>query len=393
MTLNISDDRHSVDASISAPGAGQCVSRNVLGGCIAYEDSTVGPTCTAWDVYVGCTSFRNVTGSGDVNFDFNVTLSATSSQAVMVSYSTADGTAIQGTDYAYTGGTLSFAPGETSKTITVRVYGRDYVGEHLFYVRLSNPYGALIADGEGVGTIVRSGGYGPAGNCPVGTYWNGYQCSAATGVGPPPDAGTSAGSGYSVTLTAAGNVMLTWSPITGATGYQLWLGTNACSNFSPYGAMQPATTITQTIFLSGTYCIQVRAQSGILAFITSATGATGGTAAAGGSISISAAACAAGDNCTFTVTQSGGSGPVSVSYSTQNGSATGTSSCPLTPNSAQDYVTTNGSVTVATNSTVNIVIRTCASGIAESIEVFTVNLTSTSAGSIVVSQGVGTISP
>ena len=52
-------------------------------------------------------------------------------------------------------GTLTFAPGETSKTITVQVNG-DRLAEpnETFFVNLSSPTNATIADGQGVGTIV-----------------------------------------------------------------------------------------------------------------------------------------------------------------------------------------------------------------------------------------------
>ena len=60
-----------------------------------------------------------------------------------------------GGDYQATSGTLTFAPGETSKTVTVLVNG-DRLAEssESFFVRLSNPTNAFIADATGVGTIV-----------------------------------------------------------------------------------------------------------------------------------------------------------------------------------------------------------------------------------------------
>jgi len=195
-------------------------------------------------------------------------------------------------------------------------------------------------------------------------------------------------SGNSVIVASTGSITVTWSPVPGATGYQLWYAPNgACNNLTPYGLMQPPTTTAQTIFLNGTFCIQVRDQLGMLAFITSAMG----TAEAGGSISISNAVCPAGDPCSFTVAQSGGSGPVNVAFATQNGTALGAGSCPMTPSAFQDYVVSSGTVTVGANSTANIPIQSCASGSGEGPETFTVNLTGTSAGTIVVNQGMATI--
>jgi hypothetical protein len=84
------------------------------------------------------------------------TVTRTGTAAATVNYATADGTATAGSDYVATAGTLNFAAGETSKTVTVQVTG-DTAFEQNESVRLllSNPTaGTTIADGEGVGTIV-----------------------------------------------------------------------------------------------------------------------------------------------------------------------------------------------------------------------------------------------
>lgn len=92
--------------------------------------------------------------SGTVNMTFTVTLSQASASAVTVQYATADGTAIAGSDYTAASGTLTFAAGQTSKTITVAVRG-DTVAEatETFRLLLSNAAGATIAAGTGTGTI------------------------------------------------------------------------------------------------------------------------------------------------------------------------------------------------------------------------------------------------
>jgi hypothetical protein len=86
---------------------------------------------------------------------FTVTLSAASAQPIAVAYTTGNGTANAGSDYQSASGTLAFAPGDTTKTITVVVNG-DRLGEanETFVVNLSNPTYANIADGQGVGTIL-----------------------------------------------------------------------------------------------------------------------------------------------------------------------------------------------------------------------------------------------
>ncbi|HEX8144317.1 MAG TPA: Calx-beta domain-containing protein [Pyrinomonadaceae bacterium] len=93
-------------------------------------------------------------GSGTTDAIFTVTLSAVSSQTVSVSYATADIDATGGVDYQTKSGTLTFAPGETSKTITILVNG-DLVIENneTFYVNLSNAVNATVTRGQGTGTI------------------------------------------------------------------------------------------------------------------------------------------------------------------------------------------------------------------------------------------------
>jgi hypothetical protein len=93
---------------------------------------------------------------GTTNFVFTVTLSAASGQVVTVDYATADGTATAGSDYtAITTTTLTFAPGETMKQITVSVNGDTVVEPNeTFFVNLTNATNATISDNQGLGTIV-----------------------------------------------------------------------------------------------------------------------------------------------------------------------------------------------------------------------------------------------
>jgi Calx-beta domain len=88
---------------------------------------------------------------------FTVRLSAASTETVSVHYATADGSATAAdNDYQTQSGTLTFAPVETSKTITVLVNG-DRLGEPVvehFFVNLSAATNAVIADGQGQGSIL-----------------------------------------------------------------------------------------------------------------------------------------------------------------------------------------------------------------------------------------------
>src|SRR5262249_41887168 len=92
---------------------------------------------------------------GNWTATFTVTLSAASSRPVTIAYTTADGTATAGSDYQAQSRRLSYASGQTSKTINVLVNG-DRLGEanETFFVDLINPVNAAIGNGQGVGTIV-----------------------------------------------------------------------------------------------------------------------------------------------------------------------------------------------------------------------------------------------
>ena len=93
--------------------------------------------------------------SGTKAATVTVTLSPASKGPVTVSYATQDGFAQSGSDYLAASGTLTFAAGETSKTIAVSVVG-DTVSEDNegFAVNLGTPAGATLADGQGYVTIL-----------------------------------------------------------------------------------------------------------------------------------------------------------------------------------------------------------------------------------------------
>jgi hypothetical protein len=93
--------------------------------------------------------------SGIKNFSFTVTLNEASNQAITLDYSTADGTANANEDYTSKTGSLTFAAGETSKTISIEVNGDTKVeADETFTVTLSNPSNASITDAQGIGTIL-----------------------------------------------------------------------------------------------------------------------------------------------------------------------------------------------------------------------------------------------
>ncbi len=92
---------------------------------------------------------------GSTAASFTVSLSYAVNHPVTVDYTTADGTAVAGIDYAASSGTVTFEPGETNKTVTVSVLG-DAIDEldETFALNLSSAANASLSDTQGTGTIL-----------------------------------------------------------------------------------------------------------------------------------------------------------------------------------------------------------------------------------------------
>jgi hypothetical protein len=149
--------------------------------------------------------------------------------AVTVAYTTTNGSAIAGTDYTTTSGTLTFPPGETAQNITVPIIDRSgSAPTRSFSVTLSSPTNASIAYGTGVVTI------GASGATPVTT----------PGITAPPDVVVSETDGYvnlPVTLSAPGDSTVTvdYEDANGSGG-----NNTVCSGDSVYQAQSGTLTFT-----------------------------------------------------------------------------------------------------------------------------------------------------
>jgi Calx-beta domain/Domain of unknown function DUF11 len=121
---------------------------NDTSGTGTITDDDPPPTISIGDVTV------TEGNSGTTAATFTVSLSQASSRGVSVSFATADGTATQPADYQAASGSVSFDPGQTSKTVTVNVVGdTSDEPDETFAVGLSSPSNATIGDGSGTGTI------------------------------------------------------------------------------------------------------------------------------------------------------------------------------------------------------------------------------------------------
>ena len=152
-----------------------------LGGfALATEDLTIelGPTSDCTDADALCTrdgwklsnrisahiryapslsvAGANAVEAAGATLDFPVTLSRVQARRVTVDYATSDGTARAGEDYTGASGTLTFAPGETQKTVSVPVLDDGEAEEaETLTLTLSNPSGAgaVFFTASATGTI------------------------------------------------------------------------------------------------------------------------------------------------------------------------------------------------------------------------------------------------
>ncbi|MBU3015581.1 hypothetical protein KO488_12500, partial [Poseidonibacter lekithochrous] len=89
---------------------------------------------------------------------FTVSLSNPSISEITVDFTTADGTALAGSDYVAQNGTITFAPGETSKTISISIIDDlIYEDSESMFVNLTNAVNATISEEQGEGKILDDG--------------------------------------------------------------------------------------------------------------------------------------------------------------------------------------------------------------------------------------------
>ena len=115
-------------------------------------------TGTIWNSEATVLSVADALGSeSDGSIAFEVTLNQAAESEVTVDYTTADGTATAGEDYTKTSGALTFAVGDTSKTLSVPVTADEVEeGDETLTLVLTNPSGAGIAHAVATGTIGES---------------------------------------------------------------------------------------------------------------------------------------------------------------------------------------------------------------------------------------------
>jgi hypothetical protein len=101
-------------------------------------------------------SVDNITvGENDRFAEFVVRLNAPSTNLVSVNFSTGNGTALNGSDFTADSGTLTFAAGETVKTVRVPIINDTTVeSKEDFFFNLSSATNAVIGNDSALATII-----------------------------------------------------------------------------------------------------------------------------------------------------------------------------------------------------------------------------------------------
>jgi LmbE family N-acetylglucosaminyl deacetylase len=319
--------------------------------------------------------------TGSVNATFTVTLSSAHTETVTVDYATANGTATSGQDYtAVPVTTLTFTPGQTTRTITVAVLG-DVATEpnETFFVNLTSPVNATIADAQGAGTISND---------------DAVSISVSINDVTVTEANTSTvNANFTVSLSAASaqTVQVTFATAdnTAVAPADYTARTPTVLSFSP-----GATTATVTVVVAGdtrdeaNETFVVNLSSPVNATIADAQGVgTINDNDATPSLRVNNVTVTEGNtgslNATFTVTLSAASNlPVSVNYATSNTTAT----------AGADYTAASGTLNIAVGTTTQtIVVPVLGDVLDEASETYAVNLSVPVNATIADNLGVGTI--
>jgi len=278
--------------------------------------------------------------SGTKQLVFTVSLSQAATGPVTVAYATADGTALAGQDYVAKSGTITFAAGETQKTISIAING-DKVAElnEALALKLSAPTGATIADGAAVGTILTDDVIVPRIAIADATVKEG-------------DSGTR-NLAFTVTLSEATSGPVTVNYATADGSAKAGEDYIAQTGSLTFAAGETSKVINIAVSGDGT----IEGNETLKISLTSPAGAKIADGAAVGTIvnddariSVADATVTEGNvgstNLAFTVTLSAAtSGPVTVDYATANGTA----------KAGQDYTAQTGTLTFAAGETSKVV--------------------------------------
>lgn len=150
------DETYSVQITLGAGTAGDTITQATAEGTIVNDDAAfniVADQAEQAEGHSGTTAFTfTVQRSGDTSGSASVNWRLGSLQAGLADFASAD---LLGDNGGLPSGSLVFADGESSKTITVLVNGDTLVeDDEAFQIVLGNPVGAQIQTGSASSTIV-----------------------------------------------------------------------------------------------------------------------------------------------------------------------------------------------------------------------------------------------
>ena len=302
---------------------------------------------------------------------FAVTLSPAASSTVTVSYRTSNGTASSSSDYTSASGTLTFAAGDTSKTISVRTTDdTSDESNETFTVQLSGATGATISDASATGTINDNDNTVPSLSIADASATEGQTLS------------------FTVTLSPAATSTVTVSYQThsatasGSSDYTAVSGTLTFRAGDTSKTISVRTTDDSRDESNETFTVRLSNANGATISDDSATGTINDNDNTVPSLSIANARATEGQSLSFAVTLSpAGSSTVTVSYRTSNFSAR-----------SSDYTSTSGTLTFrAGDTSKTISVRTTDDTRDEPDETFFVELSSASGATISDSRATGRI--
>ena len=303
---------------------------------------------------------------------FTVTLSAASGQAVTVNYASSNGTATAGSDYTAVSGTLNFAAGDLTKTITVPISDDSlFEGNENFTITLSGATNASIATATGTGTIVDNDSAPTVSSISSPTVVEGADLV------------------YNIALSNA-------STTTTTLAYTLGGGSASAADYGTPTFSNGVTLVGSNLLIPAgvtTFSVTVPTVDDVLSEPTETLPLIIGGVTGTGSITDNDGAPSLSINnisvnegagtATFTVTLSAASGQaVSVNYASSNGTAT----------AGSDYTAVSGTLNFAAGQTIKtITVPIIDDTIFEGPENFTITLSSATNASIATATGTGTI--
>ena len=361
--------------TLSNPSSNATIGTGTGTGTIFNDDAVVVPSIT---VANASTPEGN---SGTSTLTFIVSLSTATTVPVSVNYGTSNGTALLGTDYLGTTGTLTIPAGSTSGSIAVSVFGdTTFEPDETFSLTLSGAVNGTISVGTAIGTIVNDD------TAPVLTIGN---ANVVEG-----DSGTT-NMTFGVTLSNASSTAVTVNFVT--SGITATSGTDFVSTSGILTIPAGSTAGTIVVPVVGDTVVESD-ETFAVTLSNPSSNATIGTGTGTGtifnddavvvpSITVANASTPEGNSGTSTLTfivslSTATTVPVSVNYGTSNGTALlGT-----------DYLGTTGTLTIPAGSTSgSIAVSVFGDTTFEPDETFSLTLSGAVNGTISVGTAIGTI--